>query len=91
MKIRIIKELKNLFDRLQFKMKKSSMQQHGLKKYVEFTVYGKPDKTNKSLEICKQKKQIRIPNSLSMIKREQFSILKTFLEDFVTGVSQRSI
>ena len=31
------------------------MQQHGLKKYVEFTVHGKTDKMNKkNLEICKQ-------------------------------------
>ena len=28
-------------------MKKSSMQQHELKKYVEFTVYEKPDKMSK--------------------------------------------
>ena len=32
----------------------------------------------------------RITNWLLIIKREQFLILKTFLEDFVTGVSQRS-
>ena len=32
-------------------MKKSSMQQHELKKYVEFTVYAKPDKENGCLEL----------------------------------------
>ena len=36
---------------MQFKMKKSSMQQHQLKEYVEFTVYEKPDKMKKT-EIC---------------------------------------
>ena len=30
------------------------MQQHELKKYVEFTVYEKPDKMKKNLEICNQ-------------------------------------
>ena len=40
-------KLKNLSHRLQFKMKKSSKQQHEWeKKYVEFTVYRKPDKMN---------------------------------------------
>ena len=47
-KILIIIKLKNLSHRLQFKMKKSSMQQHEFEKiYVEFTVYGKPDRMNK--------------------------------------------
>ena len=40
-------KLKNLSHRLQLKMKKSSMQQHELKKYTEFTVCGKLDKMNK--------------------------------------------
>ena len=58
-------------------MKKSSMQQHELKKYVGFTVYGNSDKVEK--------------NWLLMIKHKQFSILKTLLDYFFTGVSERSI
>ena len=48
-KIRIGIKLKNLSRRLQFKMEKSNMQQHELKKNVKFTVYGKPNKMNKKL------------------------------------------
>ena len=43
-------KLKNLSHRLQLKMKKSSMQQHELKKYTEFTVCGKLDKMNKKTQ-----------------------------------------
>ena len=32
-----------------------------------------------------------MPNWLLIIKREQFSILKTFPKDFATGISQRSL
>ena len=42
-------KLKNLSRRLQFKMKKYSKQQHELEKYVEFTLYRKPDKMNEKL------------------------------------------
>ena len=43
-------KLKNLSHRLQFKMKKSSKQHTNCKKYVELTVYRKPDKMNEKLK-----------------------------------------
>ena len=45
--MRKIIELKDLSHSLQFIIKQSSMQQHELKKYVEFTVHKKPDKMKK--------------------------------------------
>ena len=42
-------KLKNLSNRLQLKMKKFSKQYTNWKKYVEFTVYRKPDNMNEKL------------------------------------------
>ena len=54
-------KLKNLSHRLQFKMKKSRMHQHELKKiYAEFTINGKPDRMNKKI-FQRNEKLTKIP------------------------------
>ena len=76
------------------------MQHHELKKYLEFTLNKKSDKMKKNKKnFCKRtrnfKKILLLKKDAHLDitdKREQgLHFSKTFLEDFVTGVSHRMI
>ena len=76
------------------------MQHHELKKHLEFTVNKKPDKMMKYKKICirtdrKFLKILLLKKDAQLVindkTRTRFKFLKTFLEDFVTGVSHRMI
>ena len=76
------------------------MQHHELKKYLEFTVNTKPDRMKKHKKICIRTdrnffKILLLKKDAQLVindkTRTRFKFLKTFLEDFVTGVSHRMI